>query len=162
MARYGPGLSWKIDPQLFYIAIVVDDLRHSAQPPRNDASAAPAEVPDLRLVADSVDADRAVARGRSRGARDKANALSKRVQAAQEEAQRAYELAVSVLAEADGLRRAMESRSEIDIAKGMLVERHGVHPQAAFEMLVALSQQHHVKLVEVARAMVKAALDQHE
>jgi AmiR/NasT family two-component response regulator len=56
----------------------------------------------------------------------------------------------------------MQSRSDIDVAKGILVERHGVGPQQAFDMLVAYSQKHHVKVVDVARAIVAAAAGGHD
>lgn len=112
---------------------------------------------DLGLIADSVDEDRAITRGRRRGAQEKSQSLTARAEAAKEDARRALELAVSALAEADGLRRAMESRSDIDIAKGILVERHRIDPQRAFNMLVELSQRHHTKLADVAKALVDDA-----
>ena len=131
--------------------------RHTVPQPCESPPSEPDDAPDLGLVADSVDEYRAVVRGRSRRAQDTARAIKLKAQAAQDEAQRAYELAVSALAEADGLRRAMESRSDIDMAKGILMERHRVDPQRAFAMLAELSQEHHVKLVEIARAIVEAA-----
>jgi AmiR/NasT family two-component response regulator len=45
------------------------------------------------------------------------------------------------------------------MAKGILMERHRVGPQEAFDMLVAHSQKHHTRVVDVARAIVAAAAD---
>ena len=52
----------------------------------------------------------------------------------------------------------MQTRSDIDIAKGILVERHRVDPQRAFEMLVEVSQKKHMKLLAVAQAVVASAV----
>jgi hypothetical protein len=112
--------------------------------------------PDLELVADSAQEDRAVTRISSLHAREDAQALRARAEAAQEEAGRARDLAVSALAEVDDLRRAMESRTDIDIAKGILVERYQVDPKTAFDMLVKESQRKGTKLVNIARALVRS------
>lgn len=60
----------------------------------------------------------------------------------------------SAAAEASQLREALTSRSAIDQAKGILMAQHGVAPDAAFQMLVRLSNDTNVRLVDVARAMV--------
>lgn len=59
-------------------------------------------------------------------------------------------------AELAGVRRAMRNRAVIEQAKGVLVERLGIAPDAAFDQLVRLSQQTNIKLVEVAAALVGA------
>ena len=110
------------------------------------------------LVAESVDEDRAVVRGRSRYAKERSRTLRPRAEAAQDEARRAIDLAVSALAEVDGLRRAMQTRSNIDMAKGILIERFKVDPQRAFELLVETSQKSHTKVVEIAEALVNASV----
>ncbi|MEV6520744.1 SpoIIE family protein phosphatase [Longispora sp. NPDC051575] len=56
--------------------------------------------------------------------------------------------------ERDGLRRAMRNRAVIEQAKGVLVERMAIDPQAAFDQLVQLSTHSNVKLVELAAALV--------
>jgi response regulator NasT len=57
-------------------------------------------------------------------------------------------------AELDQLRTAMASRPMIDMAKGILIARHGCTPDEAFEMLSAASQRENRKLREVAVAVV--------
>jgi GAF domain-containing protein len=52
--------------------------------------------------------------------------------------------------EVEGLRTAMRSRHLIGIAQGMLMERHGLSQDAAFEVLRRYSQIHNVKLRDVA------------
>lgn len=52
--------------------------------------------------------------------------------------------------ELEGLRTAMRSRHLIGIAQGMLMERHGLGQDAAFEVLRRYSQVHNVKLRDVA------------
>ena len=52
------------------------------------------------------------------------------------------------------LQRALESRAEIDQAKGVLMAAHGVDADEAFRQLVAESQQHNTKLREVARNLL--------
>ena len=52
------------------------------------------------------------------------------------------------------LREALTSRSTIDEAKGILMAEHQVDPDVAFQMLVRLSNDTNVRLVDVARAMV--------
>lgn len=56
------------------------------------------------------------------------------------------------------LTEALASRDLIGQAKGILMQRHGVNGQHAFNMLVRASQEANVKLVEVARWLV----DEHE
>jgi len=52
------------------------------------------------------------------------------------------------------LRKAMLLRAVIEQAKGVLVERHGITLDEAFARLRAMSQEHNVRLVEVAATMV--------
>ena len=52
------------------------------------------------------------------------------------------------------LREALVSRASIDQAKGVLMARHHVDPDEAFQMLVRLSNESNVRLAEVARALV--------
>ncbi len=63
-------------------------------------------------------------------------------------------LVARLRAELEGIRRAMRNRAVIEQAKGVLVERLGVGPDAAFEHLVQLSQRANIKLAEVAAALV--------
>lgn len=56
--------------------------------------------------------------------------------------------------ELEGLRVAMATRAVIEQAKGMLMLREGCDADAAFAMLVDLSQRGHRKLVDVARTIV--------
>lgn len=56
------------------------------------------------------------------------------------------------------LEHALESRVVIEQAKGLLAERHGVDPPAAFELLRAHARDHNRQLSEVARAVVEGSL----
>ncbi|WP_308258342.1 ANTAR domain-containing response regulator [Saccharothrix obliqua] len=53
-----------------------------------------------------------------------------------------------------GLERALESRAEIDQAKGVLMAAHGVDATEAFRRLVEESQTHNTKLRVVARNLL--------
>jgi GAF domain-containing protein len=57
---------------------------------------------------------------------------------------------------ADSLRTAMESRSEIEQAKGVLMAVHGATADAAFDMLVTKSQNTNTKLAVVARELLSS------
>lgn len=52
------------------------------------------------------------------------------------------------------LQRALDSRAEIDQAKGVLMGAYGISAEEAFGRLVAESQQHNTKLREVARNLL--------
>ncbi|MBB4964930.1 AmiR/NasT family two-component response regulator [Saccharothrix violaceirubra] len=52
------------------------------------------------------------------------------------------------------LQNALESRAEIDQAKGVLMAAHGVSAEEAFARLVQESQQHNTKLRDVARNLL--------
>ena len=67
-------------------------------------------------------------------------------------------LAAVALAEAqraDQLREALQSRDVIGIAKGILMERHKISDDEAFQQLVRLSQRRNAKLVVVARYLAE-------
>lgn len=53
-----------------------------------------------------------------------------------------------------GLETALVTRDLIGQAKGVLMERHGIDAEAAFERLAAASQHSNLKLVDVARWLV--------
>lgn len=57
------------------------------------------------------------------------------------------------------MRRALDSRSTIEQAKGIIMAHHGCGPDEAFAHLVDLSSQQERKLREVARSVVDAAVD---
>lgn len=52
------------------------------------------------------------------------------------------------------MRRAMESRAVIDMAKGVLIARHHCSPEEAFAILSRTSQNHNRKLRDLAEALV--------
>ena len=54
-----------------------------------------------------------------------------------------------------GLRNALQSRAVIEQAVGILQAVHGTDPEQAFDRLVALSQQHNVKLRRLATVLVE-------
>jgi GAF domain-containing protein len=55
---------------------------------------------------------------------------------------------------ATDMRRAMESRAVIDMAKGILIARHHCSPEEAFAILSRTSQNHNRKLRDLAEALV--------
>lgn len=57
------------------------------------------------------------------------------------------------------LRTAVDSRGLIGQAIGILIERHKVQPQQAFDLLVKASQRRHVKLRDVASQLVETGVD---
>jgi GAF domain-containing protein len=59
---------------------------------------------------------------------------------------------------ADQMRQALDSRAVIEQAKGVLMSQQGTDADAAFAMLVELSQKSHRKLREVAQSVVDAAV----
>lgn len=62
------------------------------------------------------------------------------------------------LAHADMLRhmrRAIDSRTTIGQACGILIERHRIRPEDAFQMLVRASQRNHLKLRDIAVRLVE-------
>lgn len=58
-------------------------------------------------------------------------------------------------AENEQLRQAVETRDIIGQAKGMVMERYGLSADAAFRLLVRLSQQSNTRVVEIARRLVE-------
>ena len=63
-------------------------------------------------------------------------------------------LALRHAREEEGLRRAMEGRTVIGQAQGILMERHGLDAQRAFQVLARYSQDGNVKLVDLAREVI--------
>lgn len=109
---------------------------------------------------DSAAGDRADAfddRARSARARQRSAAQRDRSARDRDEATaEAHRIAKESAAEIDGLREALKSRNVIGIAQGLLMARHRINPDEAFDMLVHLSQTAHVKLREVAHRLVEA------
>lgn len=58
-----------------------------------------------------------------------------------------------------GLRSAVETRGTIGQAIGILIERHKVSPERAFDLLVRASQRSHVKLRDLATYVVETGVD---
>jgi ANTAR domain len=56
--------------------------------------------------------------------------------------------------EVAGLRRAMETRGQIEQAKGVLMQRHGWTAEQAFRHLVRLSQHSNIRLATLAELVV--------
>jgi AmiR/NasT family two-component response regulator len=55
---------------------------------------------------------------------------------------------------ADNLQSALESRAVIDQAKGILMERHKLTDDQAFQVLARISMQNNIKLRVVAEELV--------
>lgn len=66
-------------------------------------------------------------------------------------------MTLSYALEVDDLRRAVETRTTIGRAVGIVMERYGLSEDRAFAFLSRMSQQHNVKLREVAEAVVASA-----
>jgi hypothetical protein len=64
----------------------------------------------------------------------------------------------SLSGEIAGLRRAMRTRGIIEQAKGMLAQRLGCTPEQAFTHLSRLSQEHNLRLSELAARLVDRSL----
>ena len=60
---------------------------------------------------------------------------------------------------AEQLQHALNSRVVIEQAKGMIAERRGVEPDAAFEALRHYARSHNLKLSDIAAAVVHRELD---
>jgi GAF domain-containing protein len=58
----------------------------------------------------------------------------------------------------DGLRHAVGSRDVVNVAKGVLMARHGVDEETAFGMLMGRSRQDSAPLHEAARTVVASAV----
>ena len=65
-----------------------------------------------------------------------------------------------LVAEVEGLRAAMEHRSVIEQAKGVLMHSMRCSPDAAFAVLVAASQRENVKLRDVAARIAAAQTEE--
>ncbi len=61
--------------------------------------------------------------------------------------------------EHQGLRTAMQTRHLIGMAQGILMARHGLTPERAFEVLRRVSSQQNLKLRDVAERLVHDATD---
>ena len=59
-------------------------------------------------------------------------------------------------AEIAQLRDALARRQQIGVATGLLAERFGISPDRAWSLMVRLSQNGHVKVREIAQAVVDA------
>ncbi|MDQ2755583.1 MAG: GAF and ANTAR domain-containing protein [Actinomycetota bacterium] len=60
---------------------------------------------------------------------------------------------------AEQLQRALDSPVAIEQAKGILLERHGLTMQAAFDALRLHARNHNAKLTEVAQSVIRGELD---
>ena len=59
-------------------------------------------------------------------------------------------------AEIAQLKDALARRQQIGVATGLLAERFGVTPERAWSLLVRLSQNCHVKIRDIAQALINA------
>jgi hypothetical protein len=98
---------------------------------------------------DSVDDRRRSAQARRDAAGSRQRAADDREAAARRNGE--------VQREIDGLKDALESRLCIGQAEGLLMARHSLDADAAFRLLVKLSQYQHMKLREVAAELVADA-----
>jgi len=75
-----------------------------------------------------------------------------------EELQSAIDITLRRFAEYQNLQGAFGRRAKIEQAKGILMARHAINEQSAFELLRAHSQRNGRKLVELADAVVESHL----
>ncbi|WP_020123729.1 ANTAR domain-containing protein [Streptomyces canus] len=68
-----------------------------------------------------------------------------------------FDPAAELLKERDQLKKAMQSRPVIDMARGVLMVGYGCQPQQAWEILLAVSQHTNTKPREIAQAITDAA-----
>jgi AmiR/NasT family two-component response regulator len=80
------------------------------------------------------------------------------VQGAIEVALRRYEETARLQVKVDQLESALERRAQIERAKGILMERHGIGDREAFELLRDHSRAQNRRVIEVARAVVDGHL----
>jgi ANTAR domain-containing protein len=59
-------------------------------------------------------------------------------------------------AEITQLKDALAKRQQIGVATGLLAQRFGISPERAWSLLVRLSQNGHVKVRDIAQAMINA------
>jgi hypothetical protein len=64
-------------------------------------------------------------------------------------------VALAAVEQSQQLHHALDTRDVIGMAKGILIERFKVTPDGAFQMLVHASQQHNMKLNQVADLVVR-------
>jgi hypothetical protein len=101
---------------------------------------------------DSVDDRQRSAQARRAAAGDRQRAADERDSAANRQDGLHRELVT--------LRAALDSRLQIGQAEGLLMARHGLDPDAAFKLLVKLSQEGNRKLRDVAARLVADAAGQ--
>src|SRR5437763_15860046 len=75
-----------------------------------------------------------------------------------DELQSAIDITLQRFAEYHSLQGAFGRRAQIEQAKGILMARHSINSDKAFEMLSAHSQQNGSKLIDVAEAAVESHL----
>jgi AmiR/NasT family two-component response regulator len=75
-----------------------------------------------------------------------------------EELQGAIDITLQRFGEYHGLQGAFGRRALIEQAKGILMERHAIHAEKAFDLLRSHSQQTGRKVVDVAEAVVESHL----
>jgi AmiR/NasT family two-component response regulator len=80
------------------------------------------------------------------------------VDAAPDELQSAIDITLQRFTEYHNLQGAFARRAVIEQAKGILMERHAIAPERAFEMLRSHSSHNGRKLVDVASAIVESHL----
>src|SRR4029450_2905515 len=59
-------------------------------------------------------------------------------------------------AEVAQLKQALARRQQIGVATGLLAQRFGISPDRAWSLMVRLSQNGHVKVREIAQAVIAA------
>jgi hypothetical protein len=94
---------------------------------------------------------------RADAAEERASAAEERASAAEERLGAAQDRAGAARHESEHLHRAMESRASIEQAKGILMQRHGITPDRAFDLLRRISMRYNVKLHDIAEGLVREA-----
>jgi AmiR/NasT family two-component response regulator len=138
------------DPQLAFVAVHEDDehaLELIGEAVEFASGPVIAQVPD----ADTDFVARAAERGISAWVE---STQPNAVQAAIEVAMRRYREAARLSDKVDQLQTALDRRTTIERAKGILMERHGVGERRAFELLREQARSSSRPVVEVSQAVV--------
>jgi hypothetical protein len=135
---------------------VIETLLNLRQARGDDPDSAAGRQPGGTSAA-SADGRVIAAEERARAAEGRADAAEERARAAEERLGTAQDRAGAAQHESEHLHRAMESRASIEQAKGILMQRHGITPDRAFDLLRRISMRYNVKLHDIAEGLVREA-----
>jgi AmiR/NasT family two-component response regulator len=139
------------DPDVAIVALHDDD-DHALELIEEIGSRASGPVLAALEVEDAEFVSRAAARGIFAYARP---VTAEAVQSAIEVAVHRHADMAALSGEVDRLESALERRAYIEQAKGILMERHGIDDQAAFEMLRKRARETNRRVIDLARQVIE-------